>query len=103
MSDKDKIIAEFTPKALNYNVIVKEIANDNVTTSGLDISKLVDKNEKYRKAFVVSIGNLIDLEVSNSCIEVGSEVIFDNFKASEITINGGLYKNVLYSDLLFVL
>jgi len=93
----------FPAQALNYNVILKEVEMKNVNDAGLDTSGIVDKNEKYKKGVILSIGSLIASELPNSLIEVGKEVIYDTYKSSDITIEGVLYKQVLYADLLLVL
>lgn len=94
---------KFPHKALNYNVIVKELPTENVTDGGLDISSTTDKSEKYRTGEVLAIGNLIISEIPDSKLEVGCKVLFDNYKSSEITIDGVTYKNILYADLLMIL
>jgi co-chaperonin GroES (HSP10) len=100
MSEKDKIIENFTSRALNFNVILKEITNENINSSGLDISKLVDKNEKFKKGFVVSIGENCP---GDTVFKPGETVLFDSYKSSDLTIGGVLYKHVYYADLLLVL
>lgn len=95
--------SNFPYEALNYNVIVTEVESKNETESGIDISSISDKSEKYRKGKVIAIGNLIVSEIEDCKIYVGCEVLFDNYKSSDITIKGVTYKNVLYADLLLVL
>ena len=94
---------KFSHQVLNYNVIVKEVETKNITLSGLDISSATDKSEKYKTGVVLSIGNLITSEIPDAKISVGCQVLFDGYKASDITIDGVTYKNVLYSDLLLIL
>jgi len=93
----------FPGQALNYNVIIREEKTKNLTSGGLDLSSATEKNEKYRKGTVLSIGNLIESELSDSKIKEGSTVMYDNYKSSDITIDGVTYKSVVYSDLLLVL
>jgi hypothetical protein len=40
---------KFKGKALNLIVVVEEIFNENKTASGLDLSGIVDANEKQKK------------------------------------------------------
>lgn len=94
---------KFPHQVLNYNVIVKELPTENVTDGGLDISSTTDKSEKYRTGEVLAIGNLIISEIPDAKLEVGCKVLFDNYKSSEITIDGVTYKNILYADLLMIL
>jgi co-chaperonin GroES (HSP10) len=87
-------------KALNYVVIVKESHIQNITASGLDITSESDKNEKYRKGTIVSFGELCPKVDGKHTIEVGQEVLFDNYKASDLIIDGNHYKTFYYADLV---
>lgn len=93
----------FPHVVLNYNVIVKEVESKNVTDSGIDISSISDKSEKYKTGVVLAIGNLITSEIPDAKISVNCQVLFDEYKSSKITINGIEYRNVLYADLLLIL
>jgi len=44
-----EIVNKFNGKALNFVVVLKDIAKVNETKSGLNIGTEVDKNEKYKK------------------------------------------------------
>jgi co-chaperonin GroES (HSP10) len=48
---------KFKGKALNLIVVVEEIFNENKTASGLDLSGIVDANEKQKEGRVVSVEN----------------------------------------------
>jgi len=96
--EKQKLINGFSGNALNFVVIVHEIANENVTSGGLDLSNAVDKNEKFRKGIVVSIG----ADCPKDFIKVGDEVLYDNYKTSELTLNAVAYKTLFFSDLTMV-
>lgn len=96
--EKQKLIDNFSGDALNFVVIVHEIANENVTSGGLDLSGAVDKNEKFRKGIVVSIG----ADCPKDFIKVGDEVLYDNYKTSELTLNAVAYKCLMFSDLTMV-
>lgn len=105
-------------KALNYVVIVKESHIENITASGIDITSESDKNEKYRKGTIVSFGELcpkvdfvkntflkkvlafLGFGYSRYVIKIGQEVLFDNYKASDLIIDGEHYKTFYYSDLV---
>jgi len=96
--EKQKLIDNFSGNALNFVVIVHEIANKNVTEGGLDMTGLTDKNEKYRKGIVISIG----ADCPKDFIKVGDEVLYDNYKTSELTLNAVAYKTLFFSDLTMV-
>jgi len=96
--EKQKLIESFNGNALNFVVIVHEIANENVTEGGLDMTGLTDKNEKFRKGIVVSIG----ADCPKDFIKVGDEVLYDNYKTSELTLNAVNFKCLMFSDLTMV-
>jgi len=93
-----KIVESFNGKALNFVVVLKEIENVNETSSGLDISSSVDKNEKYRKGIVVSIGT----ECPKDDVKLGDTVIYDKYKANPLTRDAVEYTTLFYSDLVLI-
>ena len=97
-------MSEFKGQALNYNVIVKNVIVENITESGLTIQSEVDKNEKWKQGEIISIGNLCPKkdDGSNSII-IGQQVIYDKYKATDVTIDGEKYQTIYYSDLLSIL
>lgn len=91
----------FEGVALNFNVILQEVIQDNVTDFGFDISSEVDANEKIRTGKVMSIGERIPiLDNGKTAIEIGDLVLFDKHKASTLTIKGVQYRITLYNDLI---
>lgn len=93
-----EIVKSFKGRALNFVVVLKEIENVNETSSGLNISSSVDKNEKYRKAIVVSIGT----ECPKDGIQLGDTVMYDKHKANPLTQNGIEYVTLFYADLVLI-
>ena len=93
-----EIVKSFKGRALNFVVVLKEIENVNETSSGLNISSSVDKNEKYRKAIVVSIGT----ECPKDGIQLGDTVMYDKHKANPLTQNGVEYITLFYADLVLI-
>lgn len=93
-----EIVDKFKGRALNFVVVLKEIENVNETSSGLNISSSVDKNEKYRKAIVVSIGT----ECPKDGIQLGDTVMYDKHKANPLTQNAVEYITLFYADLVWV-
>ena len=93
-----EIVDKFKGRALNLVVVLKEIENVNETSSGLNISSSVDKNEKYRKAIVVSIGS----ECPKEPVKLGDTVMYDKHKANPLTQNGVEYITLFYADLVLI-
>ena len=93
-----EIVDKFKGRALNFVVVLKEIENVNETSSGLNISSSVDKNEKYRKAIVVSLGS----ECPKEPVCLGDTVMYDKHKANPLTQNGIEYVTLFYADLVLI-
>lgn len=104
-------MGEFRVKALNYVVIVKPKKLENLTESGLDFSSEADKNEKFRKGEIMSFGNLCPKKPiwkwlpfwKKDTIKIGQEVLYDMYKASDLTIDGEKYQSFYYADLIAIL
>ena len=93
---------QFKGQALNYNVFVKRQQIQNLTQSGIDITSETDKNEKYRKGVIVSVGNLCPEKDGKPVIKIGDEVLYDGYKSSELTIDGIPYEVVYFADLVCI-
>jgi co-chaperonin GroES (HSP10) len=98
-SSIQEMLDAFKGKALNENIVVREIENKNVTDSGIDMSMTVSKNEKFKKGIVVSIGTLCP----PNDVFLGSEILYDSYKASKVTLDTIEYTVVPYSELIHVL
>lgn len=97
-AETKKIVESFKGRALNFVVVLKEIENVNETASGLNISSSVDKNEKYRKGIVVSIGT----ECPKDDVKLGDTVIYDKFKANPLTRDAIEWVTLYYADLVLI-
>lgn len=97
-------MSDFKGQALNYNIIVKREFIENKTGAGIEITSEVDKNEKYRKGIVVSVGTLCPKNTDGTAtIEVGNEILYDKYKMSEVTIDGISYEIISYADLVMIM
>jgi len=115
---------KFKGQALNLVVIVEEVFHENKTASGLDLSGIVDANEKQKRGRIVSIGTECPKKTSKFTskfkiisylmflfnmvfgkleytISIGDEVIFDKFKVTAFTQDGIAYLMVDYRDLVW--
>jgi len=94
---------KFEGQALNLNVIVQEVDNENITASGLDLTGIVDANEKQKKGRVVSVGTECPQKSDGSqTIKIDDVVIFDKFKVTPFTQKGIAYILVDYRDMVWV-
>lgn len=104
-------MGDFKGKALNYVVIVKQKELKNETETGLDFSSEVDKNQKFRKGEIVSFGSLCPKKpiwkwlpfLKKDTIKIGQEVLYDMYKASDLTVDEIKYQTFYYSDLIAIL
>lgn len=107
---------KFKGRALNTVVIVQEVFAENKTAAGIDISGIIDANEKQKRGKVVSVGELCPRKKSNYfsrfmflnfflqklsyTIKEGDEVIFDKFKMTNFTQDGVAYIMIDYRDIV---
>lgn len=109
-----EMIDSFQGQALNFCVVLRQIENKNVTGAGLDISMMADKNEKYKKGVVISIGTgcpkknfrIFGIEIpfiKLNNINKGDTVLYDTYKSSMVTLETIEYQVMFYADLVHVL
>jgi len=95
---------KFKGQALNSIVIVKQIENKQVTGSGLDLTSAEDKNQKFRKGIVQSLGNLCPKDDSgNTILQPGDTIMYDGYKTSPITVDSEVYDCVYFNDVTMIL
>lgn len=95
---------QFKGRALNLRVVVKEVVNENKTASGLDLTGVVDANEKQKKGIVVSVGEACpNLSDGTPALKIGDEVIFDKYKSDPFTQSGVAYTIIDYREIVLVL
>lgn len=98
-SNIQEMVNVFKGRALNYNVVLREIPNENITEGGLDMTTALGKNEKYKKGIVISIGSACP----EGNVEVGNTVMYDQYKGSKVTLDTIEYEIIFFSDLIHVL
>lgn len=94
-------MSNFKGQALNYNVVIKEVELENVSTTGLDFSNEADKNDKQKTGVIVSVGlGCPKFEDGTFTINPGELVMFDKYKSTSLTLDGEFYKIVYYADIV---
>jgi co-chaperonin GroES (HSP10) len=94
---------EFNGKCLGSNVIVTPVVNRQISASGLDTTDLEDKNQKWGKGIVVSVGEGAPLDKNGlPHIKAGDTVMYDKNKTTDYVEDTILYKAMYYHDLLKV-
>ena len=86
-------------EALNRNVLLKDLDNENKSESGMDLTSLTDKNQKIRRGMVVSVGE----SCPEKALSVGDVVAYDMYRATNFYLNGEFYVLTKYDDLAYKL
>ena len=81
-------------KAVNDYIVVEPIKEERRTSGGLLLTDDTDTDNRYKKAKVVSVGNLAEL------IKEGSVVMYDQHAGHDITYDGLLYKVIKLRDVV---
>jgi len=92
-------------KPLGDHVIVKPIAENEITKSGIVLPETVDK-EKPEKGEVVAVGSgkLLDNgQLAKMSVKIGDKVMFKKYSPDEIKVDGVEYLIISESDILGIL
>jgi chaperonin GroES len=92
-------------KPLHDNVVVKAIAADEVTKSGIVIPETIDK-EKPERGEIIAIGPGKLLENGQRAalsVKVGDKVIFKKYSPDEIKVDGEEYLVISEGDIIAIL
>jgi co-chaperonin GroES (HSP10) len=90
----------FKGQCLGSNVIVEPIENVQLSKGGVDLTHLIDKNQKWGKGIVISIGEKVPLDKEGiPYIQIGDTVLFDRNKATDYVEETTEYKAMYYDDI----
>jgi len=92
-------------KPLHDHLVVKPIAEDEVTKAGIVLPDTVDK-EKPEKGEVIAVGagKLLDNgQRAQMSVKVGDKVMFKKYSPDEIKVDGVEYLIISESDILGIL
>ena len=92
-------------KPLHANVVVKALADETVTKSGIVIPDTVSK-EKPEKGEVVAVGTGRILDNGQSApmsVKVGDKVMFRKYSPDEIKVDGETYLVIKEQDIMLIL
>ena len=96
-------VPEFKGQALNTNLIIYNIEAEHKTASGLNIASDEDKNQRFQKGIVISVGNDCPKnEEKQFLVKVGDTVWFDKNKQTPFMYRGELFTNVKFADLIII-
>ena len=83
-------------KAINDYVVVDKIKEGHKKVSGLILTDDTDSDNRYKKAKVISVGNLA------SIIKEGSTVMYDMHAGHDIAFDDHLYRVIKLRDIVLV-
>tara|TARA_R110000796_G_scaffold244572_1_gene367754 strand:- start:292 stop:549 length:258 start_codon:yes stop_codon:yes gene_type:complete len=83
-------------KAINDYVVVETIKEEKKTSGGLLLTDDTDSDNRYKKAKVVSVGNLAEI------IKEGTIVMYDMHAGHDIAYEDSLYKVIKLRDIVLV-
>ena len=92
-------------KPLFNNVIIKPLAKEEVTKSGIVLPDTVDK-EKPEKGEVVAVGSgkiLDNGQVLKMSVKVGDQVMFKKYSPDEVKVDGEEYLVLSESDVIAII
>ncbi len=83
-------------KAVNDYIVVERIKEEKKTSGGLLLTDDTDTDNRYKKAKVVSVGNLADI------IKVNTVVMYDKHAGHDIEYDNILYRVIKLRDVVLV-
>jgi len=83
-------------KAINDYIVVEKIKEQKKTSGGLLLTDDTDTDNRYKKAKVVSVGNLADI------IKVDAVVMYDKHAGHDISYDDLLYRVIKLRDVVLV-
>ncbi len=83
-------------KAINDYIVVDQLKEGPKKVGGLLLTDTTDSDNRYKKAKVISVGNLADI------IKEGSMVMYDKHAGHNITYEESLYRVIKLRDIVLV-
>ena len=83
-------------KAINDYVIVDIIKEEPKKVSGLILTDETDETNRYKKATIVSVGNLVEI------VTKGDVIFYDKHAGHDIGYNDELYRVIRMRDIILV-
>ena len=83
-------------QAINDYVIVDIIKEEPKKVSGLILTDETDESNRYKKATIISVGNLVEI------VTKGDVVFYDKHAGHDIGFNDELYRVIRMRDIVLV-
>lgn len=95
--------SSFNGQAVNYNVVVEEQEMKNVSGSGIDYTSAEDKNQKFKRGLVQSVGlGCPKDDDGNYVLKIGDEILYDGYKGSPVTLETKVYSIISFMDIAII-
>jgi len=83
-------------KAVNDYIVIEKIKEEKKTSGGLLLTDETDVDNRYKKAKVVSVGNLAEV------IKEKSIVMYDQHAGHDVDYDGVMYRVIKLKDVVLV-
>ena len=83
-------------QAINDYVIVDKIKEEKKKVSGLILTDETDESNRYKKANIISVGNLV------VGVKKGDSIFYDKHAGHDIGYNDELYRVIRMRDIVLV-
>ena len=83
-------------QAINDYVIVDKIKEEPKKVSGLILTDQTDEDNRYKKANIISVGNLVEV------VKEGDIIFYDKHAGHDIGYNDELYRVIRMRDIVLV-
>ena len=83
-------------KAINDYVIVDKVKEGPKKVGGLLLTDDTDKDNRYKKAKIVSVGNMVEV------VKKGDSIYYDGIAGHDIAYNDTMYRVIRARDIVIV-
>ena len=83
-------------QAINDYVIVDKIKEGPKKVGGLILTDETDETNRYRKANIISIGNLVEI------VKKGDTIYYDGIAGHDIAYNDDMYRVIRARDIVLI-
>jgi co-chaperonin GroES (HSP10) len=96
-------MSKWQGKCIGSNVVVEPIENIQISKGGIDLTNAIDKNQRYGKGIVISIGeNAPKDENGQSYVKAGDTILYDRNKATPYSEDAVEYVALYYESIFKV-
>ena len=83
-------------QAINDYVIIDQIKEEQKKVGGLILTDETDESNRYKKANIISVGNMVEI------VKEGDSIYYDALAGHDIAYNDIMYKVIRARDIVIV-